>query len=134
MVAGRKSAPKKPAANPSAEVRAFWEAAPQASHVVLTQLRAAILAAAPAATEGVRRGALAFAHQGRLVELLAVADLCILFVPSAAVMRDHAKQLAGFQVAAGIRFPVGRPVPAALVKSLVRARLAENARRSAKKK
>jgi len=46
---------------------------------------------------------------------------------STEVMRTHAAELEGYPVGKGsIRFPADKPLPATLVRKLVKARIAEN--------
>ncbi len=50
-------------------------------------------------------------------------------------MEAHKDELKPYDTAPGtIRFPAGKPLPAALVKKLVRARIEENATLAAKRK
>ena len=56
----------------------------------------------------------------------AFSNHCSLF-PTAAVIEAFKKELKGFSTSKGtIQFPTDKPLPAALVKKLVKARVAQN--------
>jgi uncharacterized protein YdhG (YjbR/CyaY superfamily) len=95
----------------------------------LEKLRKAIRAAAPEAEEGVSYGLAAFRLGGRpLVALGATANHCAFYLMSGSIVEAHKEELAGYDTSKGtIRFPADKPLPAALVKKLVKARIAENA-------
>jgi uncharacterized protein YdhG (YjbR/CyaY superfamily) len=106
----------------------FLAAVPEAARAALEKLRQAIRAAAPNATESINYGVPAFKYNGHpLVSFGAAKNHCSFYVQSPAVMRAHAAQLKGYDVATGtVHFPADKPLPAALVKKLVKARIAEN--------
>jgi uncharacterized protein YdhG (YjbR/CyaY superfamily) len=55
----------------------------------------------------------------------AFSDHCSLF-PTAAIIDAFEKELKGFTTSKGtIHFPIGKPMPAALIKRLVKARVAQ---------
>jgi uncharacterized protein YdhG (YjbR/CyaY superfamily) len=59
----------------------------------------------------------------------AFSNHCSLF-PTAAVIEAFKKELKGFATSKGtIQFPTDKPLPAALVKKLVKARVAQNERK-----
>jgi uncharacterized protein YdhG (YjbR/CyaY superfamily) len=93
----------------------------------LKRMRAVIRSAAPPeATEAISYGMPAFKYKGLLVWFAAFSDHCSLF-PTAAVIQAFKKELKDFQISKGtIRFPLGKPLPAALVKKMVKARVAQN--------
>jgi uncharacterized protein YdhG (YjbR/CyaY superfamily) len=100
-----------------------------ADHRCLCQrLRKTILAAAPGAEECISYGLAAFRLKGRaLVAFGAWASHCALYPMSAATVRAFQPQLKGFETTKGtIRFTSENPLPATLVKKLVKARVAEN--------
>lgn len=112
---------------PAADVEAFLAAVPEEARVTLEKLRSTIRAAVPKATEAISYGVPAFKHQGRpLISYGATKTHCALYVMSPKVMRAHAAELAKYDTGKGtIRFPAGKPLPEALVRKLVKARIAE---------
>jgi uncharacterized protein YdhG (YjbR/CyaY superfamily) len=107
---------------------------PAEERAVLERLRKIIRATAPQAVETIGYGMPAYKHQGVLVYFAAFKNHCSFFPASAAVIRAHAAELARFETAKGtIRFTPDRPLAAALVRKIVRARLAENEARKKKK-
>jgi uncharacterized protein YdhG (YjbR/CyaY superfamily) len=74
--------------------------------------------------EVISYGIPAFKHDVVLVWYAAFADHCSLF-PTAAVIEKFKKELKGFSISKGtIRFPLSKPLPIALIKKLVKARVA----------
>jgi uncharacterized protein YdhG (YjbR/CyaY superfamily) len=100
---------------------------PEPARGTLIKTRAAIKAAAPSeATETISYGMPAFKYKGILVWYAAFADHCSLF-PSASIVETFKDDLKDFSVSKGtIRFPLDKPLPAALVKRMVRARVELN--------
>jgi uncharacterized protein YdhG (YjbR/CyaY superfamily) len=92
----------------------------------LNKIRAAIRSAAPReATETISYGIPAFKHNGVLVWFAAFSDHCSLF-PTAAVIETFKNELKGFSISKGtIQFPTDKPLPAALVKKMVKVRVAQ---------
>jgi uncharacterized protein YdhG (YjbR/CyaY superfamily) len=103
---------------------------PEPARGTLKKVRAAIRSAVPAgATECVSYGMPAFRNKGVLVWFAAFSNHCSLF-PTAAVIEAFKKELKGFSTSKGtIQFPADKPLPAALVKKLVKARAAQEARK-----
>jgi uncharacterized protein YdhG (YjbR/CyaY superfamily) len=93
----------------------------------LEDLCAAIRAAAPDALEGVSYGMPAFLVNGKAIAgFIAAANHLSYFPMSGRVVAALAKDLKRFDTSKGtIRFTPEKPLSAALVKKLVRARLAE---------
>jgi uncharacterized protein YdhG (YjbR/CyaY superfamily) len=101
----------------------------------LEKLRRTIRAAAPRAEECISYGLPAFRHDGMLVAFGATANHCAFYPMSSSTVKDHREELEGYDTSKGtIRFPAERPLPAALVRTLVKARIAENAARRGSKK
>lgn len=96
---------------------------------VLEKLRRAVHAAAPGAEEYIGYGLAGFKHGGRsLVYFGAWENHCALYAASPKTQAEFADELKGFEVSKGtIRFTVEKPLPLALVKKIVKARVAENA-------
>ena len=93
----------------------------------LKKIRAVIRSVVPReATEIISYGMPAFKHKGVLVWFAAFSNHCSLF-PSASVIEEFKKELKGYTTSKGtIQFPVDKPLPATLVKKLVKARIAQN--------
>ncbi|HMQ15125.1 MAG TPA: DUF1801 domain-containing protein [Phycisphaerae bacterium] len=93
----------------------------------LNRLRKAIHAAAPEAEECITYGMPGFRLHGRsLVAFGARASHCALFPMSGTTIADHKDKLRAFDTSKGtIRFQPGKPIPAALVRILVKARIDE---------
>ena len=100
---------------------------PEPARNTLNKIRAAIRSAVPPeATETISYRIPAFKCNGVLVWFAAFRDHCSLF-PTASVIEAFRKELKGFSISKGtIQFPTDKPLPAALVKKLVKARVAQN--------
>jgi len=101
---------------------------PEPARSTLNKIRAAIRAAVPPdATETISYGIPVFKHKGSsLVWFAAFSDHCSLF-PTASVIASFKDDLKGYATSKGtIHFATDKPLPAALVKKMVKARVARN--------
>jgi uncharacterized protein YdhG (YjbR/CyaY superfamily) len=100
---------------------------PEPARDHLNQIRAAIRSTVPReATETISYGIPAFKDKRVLVWYAAFSNHCSLF-PTASVIEAFKEELKGFATSKGtIQFPMGKPLPIALVKKLVKARVAQN--------
>lgn len=98
----------------------------------LQKLRRAIRAAAPKAEECISYSLPAFRLNGRmLVAFGARANHCAFYPMSSSTVEAHERELKAYATSKGtIRFDPAKPLPAALVRKLVKARIAENLARS----
>jgi len=102
---------------------------PEPARSTLKKVREIIRLAAPKeATEGMSYTIPAFKYKGPFFGYAAFSNHCSLFPMSGRVIEAFKTDLKNFQTSKGtIRFPVDKPPSAALVKKLVRARVAEQA-------
>ena len=100
----------------------------------LQKLRKTIHALAPKAEECISYGIPAFRLNGRsLVFFGAWANHCAFYPGSSATLKKFRNELRDFQTSKGtLRFSPDKPVPVALVKKLLKARIAENNARANK--
>jgi uncharacterized protein YdhG (YjbR/CyaY superfamily) len=129
----KKAAGNAPSAGTLA-VEAYLQALPQPMRLALERLRKLIREAAPDAEEVISYQMPGFRHQGVLVTYAAFTDHCSFFPMSPAVLEALTGELTGFVTSKGtIRFTPEKPLPEALVKRIVRARVAENESRKSSK-
>ncbi len=95
----------------------------------LDRLREIIKATAPKAEECISYQLPAFRLDGKmLVAFGATANHCAFYPMSSTTVQAHKDELKDYDTSKGtIRFQPDHPLPAALVRKLVRARIAENA-------
>jgi uncharacterized protein YdhG (YjbR/CyaY superfamily) len=115
----------KPGATPQT-VDAYLATLPEEARATLEKIRKTIKAVAPKATEVISYQMPMYKQHGMLVGFAAFKDHCSFF-PGANPIATHKDELKAYDTSKGtIRFPIGKPLPAALVKKLVKARIAEN--------
>ena len=123
---GNRSASAKGRGAPK-NVEEYFAAVPEAARTTLSKMREVIRSAVPReATEIISYGIPAFKHNGILVWFAAFAKHCSLF-PTASVIELFKNELKDFSTSKGtIHFPTDKPLPIALIKKLVKARVAQN--------
>jgi len=113
----------------------YLAALSQDQRSALEVLRRTIKSAAPKAEECISYGLAAFRLDGKpLVAFGASANHCAFYPMSSSTVADHNDELEGYETSKGtIRFPVDKPLPATLVRKLVKARIAEQEARTKRK-
>ena len=116
---------------PPKDVDEYLEGIPEPARGTLNKVRAAIRSAAPPeTTEAISYRIPTFKYKGNLVAFAAFSDHCSFFPMSLAIMAAFKNELKAFDTSKGtIRFPLDKPLPAALVKKMVKARVAERERK-----
>ena len=119
------TASRKPSAGPKT-IDAYLARVPEPARTTLQKVRAAIRSALPsAASETISYKIPAFRLGEIVIWFAAFASHCSIF-PTARVIEMFKDDLKSYTLSKGtIQFPTDKPVPAALIKKLVKARLAE---------
>ncbi len=112
----------------------YLAALPDDARKTLEKIRKAIRSAAPRAVEGISYQMPMYKQDGMLMGFAAFKNHCSIF-PGPGAIERHKSELKGYETSKGtVRFPIGKPLPAALMKTLVKERIAENEAKAKKKK
>ena len=118
------------ASNLPRNIDEYLACVPEPARTTLEKVRAVIRSAVPDAEETISYRMPVFKYKGPLVGFAAFPNHCGFYVMSSTLLKTFKAELEGFETATGtIRFPVDKPLPAALIKRLVKARVAENEKR-----
>lgn len=108
-------------------VAEYLKSVPPRSRRTLNELRRTIKALVPKATEVISYGIPTFKDGRMLVAYAAFKDHCSFFPLGSAVLAEYRRELARFDTSKGtIRFTVEQPLPRALVRKIVKARIEQN--------
>ena len=109
-------------------VEEYLAGIPEPARTTLKHVRAVIRSVVPAeTTEVISYGIPTFKYNGMLVGYAAFKQHCSLFPTGSGVLDRFEKELEGYRTSKGtIQFPPDQPLPDALVKKIVRARVKEN--------
>src|SRR5689334_14692338 len=126
----------RPSPDGTADVEVYLAKVPEPARTTLEKLRATIRAAAPKDTsEEINYGMPAFRYKGGLVGYAAFKHHCSFFPMSASLLDEFADELKGYRTSKGtLQFPQDKPLPAALVKKMVKARVLQNEAKNARRK
>jgi uncharacterized protein YdhG (YjbR/CyaY superfamily) len=116
------------AGGPVKNVDDYIAAAPGEARAQLAQLREVIRAAAPAADETISYGMPFYKYDGVRVSFAAFKQH-IGFFGVASVIPEYQRELEGYHRTekGSIHFPIGEPLPVALIEKLVKARIEKEA-------
>ncbi len=107
-------------------VEGYLTALNAGQRAALIRLRTTIRAAAPDAEECISYGIPAFRLHGRFFVGFGASARHCAFYPGAAPIAAHRAELRAYDTSKGtIRFPADNPLPAALVRKLIKTRIAE---------
>jgi uncharacterized protein YdhG (YjbR/CyaY superfamily) len=118
----------------AADVDAYLAAVPEPARTTLEKVRATIRSVVPPeATEFLSYGMPAFRYKGALVGYAAFKNHCSFFPMNASLTDTLQEELKEYRTSKGtLQFPLDKPLPASLLKKMVKSRLAENERKGLK--
>jgi len=112
---------------PARTVEEYLAALPEAQRAALERVRRAVRDAAPEAEEVISYRMPGYRYKGMLVYFAAFEDHLSFFGAGKGLVKTFSEELEPFDVSGStIRFSVEHPLPAALVKKMVKARVREN--------
>jgi uncharacterized protein YdhG (YjbR/CyaY superfamily) len=113
------------------DVDEYLAGVPEPARSTLRNVQAIIRSVAPAeTTETISYGIPTFKYNGPLVGFAAFSGHCSFFPMNSSLIAAFKDELKKFETSKGtIRFALDKPLPAALLKKLVKARIAENERK-----
>jgi len=107
-------------------VARYIKTAPKEARGKLAELRRIIRATVPKATERISYGMPYYGYKGRLAYFAFAKAHVGLYIPPP-VIAEHKRELKRYGTArATVRFPLNKPLPVALIKKLIKARLHKN--------
>jgi uncharacterized protein YdhG (YjbR/CyaY superfamily) len=110
----------------------YIDIAPIEAQKRLLEIRAAVRRGAPGATEEIKWNMPAFSSD-RILVMFAAFKKHVGVFPTAAVLRALAKETAKYdQTSGGIKFPLQKPVPAALITKMTKLRVKQLAEKDSK--
>lgn len=120
-----KRSPAKGKGHPK-DIDEYLAGVPEPARGALQTMRSAIRSALPAeAAETISYRIPAFRYGGLVVWFAAFSDHCSLF-PTAAIIQAFKNDLKDYSTSKGtVHFPLDRPLPLALIKKMVKARVAQ---------
>jgi uncharacterized protein YdhG (YjbR/CyaY superfamily) len=120
---------------PAKDIDDYLSVIPEEVRTVLEKLRQTIKKAAPNAEEVISYQMPAFKYYGLLVSFAAFKNHCSFFPMNSTLIKAFKDELKPYDTAKGtIRFSVDKPLPATLVKKIVKIRIKENESRVKKQK
>ncbi|MGI8584728.1 MAG: iron chaperone [Chitinophagaceae bacterium] len=100
---------------------------PDDKRIALEKLRKTIESIVPNSEEFISYGMPTFKYNGPLVSYAAFKEHCSLFPWNSTLINKFSEELKPFKTSKGtIQFTVDKPLPSALVKKIVKARMKEN--------
>ena len=117
---------------PAKDVDAYIATAAEPARGMLRKMRQIVKATAPKAVEMISYGIPLYKlNGGHLTAFAAFKNHIGFYVMSKRLMAEYKEEFAPYKKAiATVQFPIGAPIPAALVKKVVKARIKENEARA----